>query len=246
MRTAILIEHLTKRFADEPRSHSPALDDINLDIRTGEILVIVGPSGCGKSSLLRIVSGLDETYRGRVRWNPNIRPEDVSFVFQDFALLPWLTVSQNIELGLEGREVPSEERRVRIRAILRALGLTDVREAYPHMLSGGMKQRVGIARAFVTKPKVIFMDEPFSELDSFTAASLRRELIDVWLDGRPTIIMVTHMVPEAIELADRIAVMTPRPGTIEQVVENTLPRPRFRRSAKFYRLEDELTALIRP
>ena len=178
---------------------------------------------------------------------------DFSFVFQQFALLPWLTVSENISIGLVARNVSARHVKERVNKELKRFGLENFGDEYPRELSGGMRQRVGIARALATDPKVIFMDEPFSELDSFTAEELRKELLRIWQnpewiggEARPTIVMVTHIVEEAIELADRIAVLTPRPAKIERIVKNGLPRPRELRSQAFYALEDELYRLIRP
>ncbi len=171
---------------------------------------------------------------------------NVGFVFQQFALLPWLSVFQNIELPLLARHTPPEERKKRVEAELKRFHLEKFAHTRPRELSGGMRQRVGIARALITEPKIVFMDEPFSELDSFTAEELRAELLEIWSERKVTIVMVTHIVEEALELADRVAVITPRPGTIEKIVINDLPRPRNKRSESFYRLADELYKLIKP
>ncbi|MBI3420583.1 MAG: ABC transporter ATP-binding protein [Candidatus Sungbacteria bacterium] len=267
METILTLTHISKTFGAE--HHAPwgvgrkrsedlqALADINLEIMAGEIFVFLGPSGSGKSTLLRIMSGLERSYKGEVRWIAHMAPIDISFVFQQFALLPWLTVSQNVELGLHNRNVSFGERTRRVNNALKHLGLEKFSDAAPKDLSGGMRQRVGIARALVTAPKVIFMDEPFSELDSFTAQELRKEMLRIWAGPlehvhgqtqreRPTIVMVTHIIEEALELADRIAVLTPQPGKIEKIVHNTLPRPRDKRSADFFRFEDDLYRLIKP
>ncbi len=222
-----------------------ALEKITMDIQAGEFFVFIGPSGCGKSTLLRIMSGLDKPDSGSFMFAPGIERKDMSFVFQNFALLPWLTVSQNIELGLIGRKIPKDERMKIVKQELRTFGLEKFASSKPHDLSGGMQQRVGIARAFAVNPKVLFMDEPFSELDSFTAEELRKELLHIWRDRGTTIIFVTHIIEEAVELGDRIAVMSPRPGRIEKIFTNLLERPRNKRSEAFFRLEDELTLQIR-
>lgn len=222
-----------------------ALEKITLDIKEGEFFVFIGPSGCGKSTLLRIMSGLDRADSGSVTFAPGITRKDMSFVFQNFALLPWLTVSENIELGLIGRGLEKLERMKIVKQELRTFSLEKFAASKPHDLSGGMQQRVGIARAFAVNPKVLFMDEPFSELDSFSARELRKELLHMWRDRTTTIIFVTHIIEEAVELADRIAVMSPRPGRIEKIFPNTLQRPRNKRSAPFFTLEDELTVQIR-
>lgn len=226
--------------------HTVALADIDLEIFQGEFFIFVGPSGCGKSTLLRILCNLDQPSRGTVTLESNLTPFDMSFVFQQFALLPWLTVSQNIALPLVARGTPSAEQETLITQELKVMGLEKFAHAYPRELSGGMRQRVGIARALVTNPKVIFMDEPFSELDSFTAAELRKELLHIWQERKLTIVMVTHIVEEAVELADRIAVLTPRPAKVERIVPDYLPRPRIERSEPFYHLEDLITEIVKP
>ncbi|MBI3335352.1 MAG: ABC transporter ATP-binding protein [Candidatus Portnoybacteria bacterium] len=245
METALSLHHITKIFTENSR-HLTVLEDISLEIFSGEFFVILGPSGSGKSTLLRIVSGLEKNYRGEVTYASTLSHSDMSFIFQQFALLPWLTVYQNVELGLVARHAQKEFRAKKVMEELVRLGLEKFTHAYPRELSGGMRQRVGIARALATDPKIIFMDEAFSELDSFTAEELRKEFLKIWQERKPTIIMVTHLIPEAIELADRIAVFTPRPGKIEKIVANKLGRPREKRSEEFYHLEDELAKVIRP
>jgi len=246
MKPAITLTNITKKFMDDPRHPYMVLEKISLTIEQGELFVFVGPSGSGKSTLLRIMSGLDRHYTGTVTFGEGLSFTDIGFVFQSFALLPWLNVVQNVELGLIARNVPLEERRTRAMEVLERLGLKQSAHSPIHELSGGMRQRVGIARALVTKPKIIFLDEPFSELDSFTAEDLRQDLLNVWHEERPTIVMVSHVVQEAIELADRIAVLTARPAHIEAVVPDTLPRPRVLRSQAAYDLEDKLKELIKP
>ncbi|HEY4477127.1 MAG TPA: ABC transporter ATP-binding protein [Candidatus Paceibacterota bacterium] len=241
MSTTITLKNVSKAFAELIILH-----DVNLEIKMGEFFVFVGPSGAGKSTILRIMSGLESDFKGSLTLSEGLTRRDMSFVFQQFALLPWLSVEENVGLGLVARGVPPKERHERVMKELSQLGLEKFAHVKPRELSGGMRQRVGIARAFVTDPKVIFMDEPFSELDSFTAEVLRKELLGIWEKRKPTIIMVTHIVEEAVELADRIAVLTPRPARIEHVVENNLPRPRKERSEEFYNLEDRVTQLVRP
>lgn len=246
MDSVLQLHHIKKIFDDtsSPRLH--VLEEINLEIKLGEFFIFVGPSGSGKSTLLRIMSGLEKSYQGQIHLGEGITKRDMSFVFQQFALLPWLTVYENIGLGLASHQMSKEEREGKIKKELGVFGLEKFARAYPKELSGGMRQRVGIARALVTEPKVIFMDEPFSELDSFTADELRKELLAIWAERKPTIVMVTHIIPEALELADRIAVLTDRPARIEKIVVNTLPRPRHMRSPDFYHLEDELYQLVKP
>lgn len=240
----IALKNITKQFKDE-HGRLPVLEHINLALEAGEFFVVLGPSGSGKSTLLRIMSGLEKAHEGEVTLGSGVRAEDMSFVFQQFALLPWLTVAENVELGLLSRERRPEARRRRVDEELHRFGLEKFHSYYQRELSGGMRQRVGIARALATDPKIIFMDEPFSELDSFTAEELRGDLLRIWQEQKPTIVMVTHLIAEALELADRIAVLTSRPAHIERVILNTLPRPRQKRSAEFYKLEDELYRLIK-
>lgn len=246
MKTAITVHNLAKTFMVKAAEKLVVLKDINLEIEQGEFFVFVGPSGSGKSTLLRIMSGLEKRYDGEVVFSEEIQPSDISFVFQQFALLPWLTVFENIELGILAKPVPEEIRKEGVVQEAKRFGLEKFAQAYPHELSGGMRQRVGLARAFISRPKVIFMDEPFSELDSFTAEELRKEFLYIWHQTHQTVVMVTHFVEEAIEFADRIGVLTPRPGMVEKILVNKLPRPRKKRSEEFFSLEDELYKLIKP
>ena len=241
----ITLKNVTKYFEEHGRKLL-VLDNNNLSIRPGEFFVLVGPSGSGKSTILRIMSGLEKSYKGEVQLAPGLTQTDMSFVFQHFGLFPWLTVYENVELGLLSQGLSARVRQDIVMRELRQFGLEKFAKSYPKGLSGGMRQRVGIARALATEPKIIFMDEPFSELDSFTAEELRQELLQIWQARKPTIIMVTHIVAEALELADRIGVLSPRPARIEKIVVNKLPRPRALRSKEFFALEDELYKLIRP
>lgn len=245
MNKIITLKNITKTFTEDSRMLT-VLKDINLEIKDGEFFIFLGPSGSGKSTLLRIMSGLEKDYLGSISLEENITNSDFSFIFQQFALLPWLTVFQNVEIGLIARNVPKKERLEKVMKELSKLGLEKFAQSHPKELSGGMRQRVGIARALVTNPKIIFMDEPFSALDSFTAEELREEILDIWQRTKTTMVMVTHLISEAIELGDRIAVLTSLPGKIEAVLENNLPRPRQKRSQDFYDLEDKLNGLINP
>lgn len=246
MTPVLSLHHISKYFPEPGGRKLAALHDITLEVMEGEFLVILGPSGSGKSTLLRIMSGLEEEYEGAVHYGAGVTRSDFSFVFQQFALFPWLTVSGNIAIGLRARHAPAELIGERVERELKRFHLAKFANSLPQELSGGMKQRVGIARALAVDPKVIFMDEPFSELDSFTAEELRQEFLHIWKETHQTIIMVTHLIEEALQLADRIAMLTPRPGRIEKIVPNPLPRPRNTRSAEFFRLEDELYKWIKP
>jgi NitT/TauT family transport system ATP-binding protein len=213
------------------------LDGISLDIGT-EFLVILGPSGCGKTTLLKIILGIEKPDDGEIKFY-----EDVTFgyVFQFPTLLPWLTVVDNVALPLIARGVSKKEAREKASKYLSLVGLEGFENFYPHELSGGMRQRVNIARALVVEPTVLLMDEPFSNLDPLTAENLRAEILDLWLSGVTpvkTIVMVTHNVEEAVLMADRIVILTPRPAKIAKIVEVTLPRPRNRKSKEFQDLVD--------
>lgn len=246
MEPAITLKNISKSFktAGFPPLH--VLSDIDLEINNGEFFMFLGPSGSGKSTILRIMSGLEKGYKGKVELGQGITRKDMSFVFQEFALLPWLTVAENVELGLLARNISLSGRNKVVRQELEILGLEKFGHVYPRDLSGGMKQRVGIARALATDPKIIFLDEPFSELDSFTAEELRKKLLSIWQERKMTIVMVSHIVEEALELADRIAVFTPRPSKIEKLMTISLPRPRQKRTQEFFNLEDELYRVVKP
>jgi NitT/TauT family transport system ATP-binding protein len=243
---ALKVDHVSKTYAENGEPPFVALQDITLEIPRGEFFVLVGPSGSGKSTLLRIMSGLDRSFQGSVTLGSGIAPEDMSFVFQHFALLPWMSVRENVEFGLRSREASAAKRRKRVDEELDRFGLTKFGDTRPRDLSGGQRQRVGLARAFVSRPKIIFMDEAFSELDSFTARELRTEFLQIWKQTRETVVMVTHLIDEAVQLSDRVAVMTAQPGRIELLTTNTLPRPRKERGAPFHRLADKLYKAIRP
>jgi NitT/TauT family transport system ATP-binding protein len=206
-----------------------ALVDINLDIRDGEFISLLGPSGCGKSTLLKIVGGLLDATQGTVdidgRTVTAPGPER-AMVFQDYALFPWMTVEDNVEFGLEARGVPSAKRRKSSAELLKVVGLQDFAGKYPHHLSGGMKQRVSIARALAVEPQILLMDEPFGALDAQTRSVMQEELLRIWKVYRKTVIFVTHSIEEAIYLSDRIVVMTARPGRIKTIVEVREERPR--------------------
>lgn len=226
------------------------LENIDFSIEEGELVAVVGPSGCGKSTLLRIVNGLIPPTSGQVLYNgkqvDGINPE-CALVFQSFALMPWLTVKANVELGLEARGIPPAEREKRASIYIDKVGLDGFEEAYPRELSGGMKQRVGLARALAVEPRLLLMDEPFSALDALTAITLREELIDLWQSpDMPvhTILIVTHIIEEAVELADRILVFAAHPGRVAADLRVGLPRPRDRRREEFNALTDRVFSLI--
>jgi len=206
-----------------------ALKDVNLEVRRGEFLAIVGPSGCGKSTFLDMIAGLAHPSSGELSIDdrPITGPAlDRGIVLQGYALFPWRTVRENVEFGLEIKKLPKGERREIALRYLELVGLADFAERYPHELSGGMKQRVAIARALAYDPEVLLMDEPFAAVDAQTRENLHEELLRIWEETHKTIIFVTHSIDEAVFLADRVAVMTVNPGTIKEIVDIHLPRPR--------------------
>jgi NitT/TauT family transport system ATP-binding protein len=237
----VTTEHLTKAFP-LPQGHGgtfTVLDDVNMSVRAGEIVALLGRSGSGKSTLLRIIAGLIPATGGRVLRNgvplQGTNP-DVAMVFQSFALLPWLTVQENVELGLKARGVAPEERHQRALAAIDMVGLDGFESAYPKELSGGMQQRVGFARAFVVQPQILLMDEPFSALDVLTAENLRGELSDLWQAGNfpaKSVVLVTHNIEEAVLLADRVLVLGANPGRVRGECLVELGRPRDRDEVRF-------------
>jgi sulfonate transport system ATP-binding protein len=224
-----------------------ALDGISLEVAPGEILVVIGGSGCGKSTMLRAISGLDTPTQGKVVLDDMVITaphEQIGIIFQEPRLLPWLRVADNVGFGLE--QYPKAERKTRVTRALERVGLTDKAKVWPRELSGGQAQRVAIARALVPRPQVLLLDEPFSALDAFTRVDLQDHLLNLWAEFKPTLVMVTHDVEEAIALADRIVVMRPHPGQVADEIEIDLPRPRDRQSAAFdFAKRRVLTALDR-
>jgi NitT/TauT family transport system ATP-binding protein len=242
----IEIESLSKRF-DAGAGEILALAEVDLRIAEGEFLCLLGPSGCGKSTLLRIVAGLATASAGEVRINGrrvNGPGPDRAVVFQDYALFPWMTVAQNVEFGLEARRVDAARRRQVARDLLQAVGLAPFAEKYPHHLSGGMKQRVSIARALAVEPELLLMDEPFGALDAQTRFVMQQELLRVWRVYRKTVIFVTHSIDEALYLADRVIVMTARPGRIKAELRVTEERPRDIGGAEVSRLRRQALELL--
>jgi NitT/TauT family transport system ATP-binding protein len=223
------------------------LQDVDLTLNENEIVGLLGRSGSGKSTLLRSIAGLIEPSEGTVRLVPDdsgVAPS-IAMVFQTFALFPWLTVLQNVELGLEALRVPSDERRTRALAAIDLIGLDGFENAYPKELSGGMRQRVGLARAIVVNPSLLLMDEPFSALDVLTAETLRSDLLDLWCEGRmpiKAILIVTHNIEEAVLMCDRILVFSSNPGRVAAEIKVNLPQPRDRLDPPFRALVDDIYA----
>jgi ABC-type nitrate/sulfonate/bicarbonate transport system ATPase subunit len=223
--THIELRNVAKRFGAVT-----AVDGVSLEIASGEFLCLLGASGCGKTTLLRIINGLTEQSGGRVVFNDvelTGVSRDMGFVFQDINLLPWRNVRENVEIGLEARRMPAARRRLRALEALQMVGLEEVADVPPYTLSGGMQQRVGVARALAIHPKVLLMDEPFGQLDNFTRETLQIEISKLWSKLGTTIVFVTHDVDEAIFLSDRIALFQGHPGRLTRIVDVDLPHPRW-------------------
>ncbi|WAL61849.1 ABC transporter ATP-binding protein [Thermocoleostomius sinensis] len=247
----ITVENIHKRFPlPDGKGEFTVLSDVSFTVRSGEVVALLGRSGSGKSTLLRIMAGLIPPSQGQVFSNGKpLRGanHDVAMVFQSFALLPWLTVQENVELGLEARGVQRDERRQRALKAIDIVGLDGFESAYPKELSGGMKQRVGFARAFVLEPQVLFMDEPFSALDVLTSENLRGEIDDLWnakAFPSKSILIVTHNIEEAVFLADRIVILGSNPGRIRGEVVIDLPRPHDRTTPRFASLVDYIYTVM--
>jgi NitT/TauT family transport system ATP-binding protein len=223
---AVTVAGLSKEFATS-RGPVQALEAIDLTIQQGEFLCVVGPSGCGKTTLLNILGGLETPTSGRVDFAVRDSGQPLlSIVFQEQGIFPWMTVLDNTAFGLLARGVPKEERQRVAHDLLLRMGLTRFAQAYPRELSGGMRQRVNLARAFANDPRLLLMDEPFASLDEQTKLILQDELLRVWEGSRKTVVFITHSLDEAIRLADRVVVMTARPGRIKATIPIRLPRPR--------------------
>ena len=245
------VENVTKTFAME-KSKILVLDNVSFSVGNDEFACLVGPSGCGKSTILRIIAGLEKADSGRIlfRGQPITKPTPkIAMVFQLFGLLPWKTALENVEVPLEVLGMEKEKRRHIAEEYLNMVGLEGFENTYPHDLSGGMKQRVGIARALALKPEVLLMDEPFSSLDELTAKTLRKLVLDIWRNPAlptNTFIMVSHNVEEAVFMADRVIVMSPRPGKVVGEVKIEIPRPREKhlRDSAYFNLVDKVVEIL--
>jgi NitT/TauT family transport system ATP-binding protein len=227
------------------------LDHFDLDVREGEFFSILGPSGCGKSTFLNILAGLDDYDQGDILVDQEVLKKhsfDRGMVFQSYALLPWRTVLENLEIGLEIRNVRKRERREIAHRYLGMIGLSSFANQYPHQLSGGMRQRVAIARVLAYRPNLLLMDEPFAALDAQTRETMQIELLRIWEADRKTILFVTHSIDEAILLSDRVAIMTARTGQIKEIIDIDLDRPRteeIRSSVEFLRIRQKVWGLLK-
>jgi NitT/TauT family transport system ATP-binding protein len=223
---SISVEHLSKRYS----SGTLALSDVNLDIGEGEFVAVVGPSGCGKSTLLRIMAELDTPTDGRVVTEAAASDSATTLpsavVFQEQSLFPWMRVGENVAFAFDSLGLPKAEVARRVEKELALVGLSDFANAYPHELSGGMKQRVAVARAFAVDPPVLYMDEPFGALDEQTRVGLAGELMSLWERMRKTVVFITHGIEEAVTLADRVVVLSAHPGTVKAIIPIEFPRPR--------------------
>ncbi len=222
----IRIDHLTKVFYKK-RDSVFALQDINLDIEEGEFVCIIGPSGCGKTTLLRILAGLESQSSGSFEILPGGQNRPLqSMIFQEKGIIPWMTVEENVSFGLRMRHAPKSELKERTDYYLTKVGLSEYRDLYPSEISGGMKQRVSIARAFANDPEILLMDEPFAALDEQNKFILQEELLSIWEETKKTVLFITHSIDEALLLSDRILLMSSQPGQIVEVKDIKLPRPR--------------------
>ena len=228
---AIKIKNLNKFYPNEDGQDTHALSNINIDIQDGEFVCIVGPSGCGKSTLLEIVAGLLDKTDGEVLLDDipvNGTSREIGVVFQDASLYPWRTVRKNIAFGMEIAGVPKDVQTERLEKYIKMMNLTGFENKYPAQLSGGMRQRAGIARTLVMNPKVILMDEPFSAVDHLTRCTLQEELIRIRQEEKKTVLFVTHDINEAVYLADRVILLSPRPSTVQEEYKIDIPHPRSR------------------
>jgi NitT/TauT family transport system ATP-binding protein len=243
--TLLQVKDVSQVYKTGPKAFT-AVESVNLTIQEGDFVALVGPSGCGKSTLLRIVTGLQKASTGTVLYRGaelhGVNPK-ATIVFQTFALFPWLTVQQNVEIALKARGVPLEERRERANALLDRVGLDGFETAFPRELSGGMRQKVGFARAMAVEPELLCLDEPFSALDVLSAEALRGELMDLWQSGdlpMKAVLMVTHNIEEAVLLAGRVVVMEKEPGRVEAELRNPLPYPREVKQREFVMMVDRV------
>ena len=247
MTDEIIIKNVTKDYSADGRTLR-AIDNISIDIKDSEFICIVGPSGCGKSTLLRMIAGLEPitgghiTVGGKVVSSPT---PSIGFVFQEYTLFPWRTVQKNVEFGLELKNVPPAEREKIADKYIDMVGLSKFRDSYPHQLSGGMKQRIAIARTLAVGPDILLMDEPFGALDAQTRNILQEQLLDIWEKEKIKVLFVTHSVDEAVFLADSVMIMTSRPGRIKEMIDIDVPRPRIRTETEVNKVRNSiLTSLF--
>ncbi|MCC7359679.1 MAG: ABC transporter ATP-binding protein [Anaerolineales bacterium] len=251
--SVISIQGVSKAFGQGAAARVLALENINLEVQAGEFIALLGPSGCGKSTLLRVIGDLISPTTGQVRVNGKPAPQarrdrDYGMVFQQATLYEWRSVSQNVQLPLEVMRYPKAQREARAQEMLRLVQLGDFGRHYPWQLSGGMQQRVAIARALAFSPSLLLMDEPFGALDEMTREHMQLELLHIWSQTRTTVVFVTHSIPEAVFLASRVVVMSPRPGRVAGIIAVDLPRPRgfdTREAPRFFEKITEVREVLR-
>ncbi len=247
MKTILRIDEIQKKFQTEQGSRITALKDVSFEVQANDFICIVGPSGCGKSTLLRIIAGLERASAGRVLYHnePVTSPDRrIGMVFQEYSLFPWRTVIDNVASGLEFAGETQDASANTALDYLKLVGLEQFAQAFPHELSGGMRQRVAIARSLAVEPDVLLMDEPFGALDAYTRIVLQKELLRTWEHKRQTILFVTHSVDEAIFLADRIFVMSKTPGRIREIIEVPMERPRDRVNPIYGALTERILSML--
>ena len=235
----VRVENASFRFSDS-KKHEYAFKDISFSLGKGEFLSVIGPSGGGKSTLMRTVAGVISETAGKIERNFNRS----AMIFQGHGIFPWLTVLENAAFGLQMSGMGKAEREKIGREKLKEVELHHLADRYPHQLSGGQKQRVAVARAIAINPDLLIMDEPFSSLDSITADTLKKDILRIWSTYKMTVLMVNHLIPDAVELSDRIIIFSKEPGEIKEIMKVALPRPRDARSKEFFAYVDKLTGMI--
>lgn len=243
----ISIQGVDKVFVTERGHRVHALSKTWIEVAEKDFICIVGPSGCGKSTLLRIIAGLEQATSGQVLYKGQVQNKphpEIGMVFQQYSLLPWRTVEQNIVLGLEFERGSAQKKKEAAERYLELINMKQFRHAYPYELSGGMQQRVAIARALANDPQVLLMDEPFGALDAHTRILMQRELLRIWEKNMKTVLFVTHSVDEAIYLADRILVMSARPGQVKEIIDVDMPRPRTRSNPRYGELSEYILDML--
>ncbi|MEG1520726.1 MAG: ABC transporter ATP-binding protein [Clostridia bacterium] len=239
----VQVRNLTKKFGD-----LLVLDDMSFDVMEGEFLCVVGPTGCGKTTFLNSLTNLNNITEGEILVNGekvDLKKHNISYIFQEFSAMPWLTIEQNVEFGLKVKKVSKAERKAAVDEMLDIVGLTEYRKYYPQQVSVSMLQRIGIARAFATRPELLLMDEPYGQLDLDLRFKLEDELIKLWQKTGTTVLFITHNVEEAVYLSQKVMVLTNKPTKVKVVLENNLPIPRDIMSLEFVKFRNEVTDLIK-
>ena len=237
------LKNISKRYSNEAGEETTALENISLTIKDGEFICVLGPSGCGKSTLLEIMAGLLPRSEGELLLDGKPQSgtsRDIGVVFQDSSLFPWRSIHKNVEFGLEIAGISRSEREQKVQRAIETVGLSGFENKYPHQLSGGMRQRAGLARTLVNDPRFILMDEPFSAVDHLTRLTLQDEIVRIWLQEKKTILFITHDVAEAVYLANRVVLLSPRPGHIRRIFDVPTEHPRDRRDPKLLEVVEKI------